>query len=127
MAIKRKISYQWRLFIPVVATLWITLLSLAAWQYYRERDYRRQFITSQVEMVTKRTLSTLALHNTSELKIFLSFIDKYYVDNDVFDAIRISIFDKNWNLTDTVVSEAKSKRTRDNRGEHQPQGHSPFI
>lgn len=102
MAIKRKISYQWRLFIPVVATLWITLLSLAAWQYYRERDYRRQFITSQVEMVTKRTLSTLALHNTSELKIFLSFIDKYYVDNDVFDAIRISIFDKNWNLTDTV-------------------------
>ncbi|MDE6395846.1 MAG: hypothetical protein K2K84_01075 [Muribaculaceae bacterium] len=99
---KRRISYQWRLFIPVVATLWITLLSLAAWQYHRERDYRRTFVNGQLDIVTKRVIATLNLHSTAALKEYLEYIDKYFIDNELFEGIRISIYDTKWNVTDSV-------------------------
>ncbi len=102
MTTKRRISYQWRLFIPVVATLWITLLSLAAWQYHRERDYRRTFVNGQLDIVTKRVIATLNLHNANDLKEYLEYIDKYFIDNEIFEGIRISIYDTDWNVTDSV-------------------------
>lgn len=99
---KRKISYQWRLFIPVVATLWITLLSLASWQYIRERDYRRAFVNSQLDIVNKRVIGTLNMHNQGLLDTFLPFVEKYYEDNELFDGIHLSIYDSQWNVTDSI-------------------------
>ena len=41
MASKRRISYQWQLFIPLVATLWIIIAGMTFWQFYNEREYRK--------------------------------------------------------------------------------------
>ena len=42
MALKRRISYQWQLFIPLVTTLWIVILGMAYIQYANEREYRKE-------------------------------------------------------------------------------------
>lgn len=100
--IRRKISYQWRLFIPLVATLWITLLSLAAWQYSREREYRRTYVSSQLDLVTKHAVKAIDSGNRDEISKFLKFVDQYYIDNDLFESIRVTIYDSDWNVTDSI-------------------------
>lgn len=102
----RRLSYQWKIFIPTVAGIWIILLMMALWQYNNERDYRTRFVSDQLDLITKRL--TTAIHisdstgNRETIHQFLDFVNRYYVDNPLFDRIRISIYDDQWNVCDTV-------------------------
>ncbi len=39
MDLKKGISYQWRLFVPVLLCFWIIMVSMAVWQIFRVRDF----------------------------------------------------------------------------------------
>lgn len=102
MSRNRRISYQWRLFFPLVITLWVLLLGMAGWQYFRERKYRRQFISEQLALINERIVETINSGDRGDLNEFLDFIGEYYDRNVLFDDVRVTVYDSSWNCVDTV-------------------------
>lgn len=90
MALKRRISYQWQLFIPLVATLWIVILSMAYIQYANEREYRKDTVDSQLDIVTKRIVATY--ETDIDPTQFVDFICRYYIENPLYDRLRVSVY-----------------------------------
>lgn len=95
---ERRISYQWRLFLPMVITLWALLIGLSSWQYYREREYRRVFVSNQLEMINKRIVRSLEHNNWNAIDTFMIYADEFYKGKEIFDSVRITVYDKNWNV-----------------------------
>ena len=98
MALKRRISYQWQLFIPLVTTLWIVILGMAYIQYANEREYRKDTVDSQLDIVTKRIVATY--ETDVDPTQFVDFICRYYIENPVYDRLRVSVY-KDGQLTRT--------------------------
>lgn len=90
MALKRRISYQWRLFVPLVAIIWLMAISITVWLSYKERNNRIEHIRSQIELINARILS--AYEDDIDPIAFLKFIDHFYVENPLYDRIRISAY-----------------------------------
>ena len=90
MALKRRISYQWQLFIPLVTTLWIVILGMAYIQYANEREYRKDTVDSQLDIVTKRIVATY--ETDVDPTQFVDFICRYYIENPVYDRLRVSVY-----------------------------------
>ena len=91
MALRKRISYQWQLFIPLVATLWIIIFGLAAVQFYSERQYREQQIREQLSLVNARVVA--AYEENVDIVPFLGFVCKYYHDNPWYDLLRVSVYE----------------------------------
>lgn len=91
MVLKRRISYQWQLFIPLVATLWLLIFGMAFWQSYNERQYRIANLESQLKLINSRIISYY--ENEKAPLEYFRFISKYYIDNPLYDKIRISVFE----------------------------------
>ena len=90
MASKRRISYQWRLFIPLVASLWIIIAGMTFWQFYNEREYRKSQISEQLSLVASRILE--ANEKDIDPTPFMDFATNYYHDNPLYDLLRISVY-----------------------------------
>lgn len=91
MGLRRHISYQWQLFIPLIATIWLIIFGMAYWQIYNEREYRKATLESQLKLINERIISYY--ENEKDPLEFFRFIGKYYIDNPVYDKIRISVFE----------------------------------
>lgn len=91
MGLKRHISYQWQLFIPLIATLWLLIFGMALWQRSNERDFRSAMFREQLSLINSRIIS----YYESEVnpQEFFKFIGKYYIDNPLYDRIRISVYE----------------------------------
>ena len=57
MGLKKRTSYQWRLFFPLVTLLWFTIAAMVTIQYNREKSYRNDTIKQQLEFINKRVVS----------------------------------------------------------------------
>lgn len=90
MASKRRINYQWQLFLPLIITLWALIIGMAFWQSYNEREYRIATLNSQLELVNKRIISYYE-KDKNPLEFF-NFINDYYIVNPIYDRIRISVY-----------------------------------
>lgn len=90
MALKRTISYQWQLFIPLVTTLWIMIFGIAVWQYNRESEYRKNEIDQQLDLVTNRILA--AYDSDTDPTQFVDFVCRYYRNNPIYDLLRVSVY-----------------------------------
>ncbi len=90
MASKRRISYQWQLFIPLVASLWIIIAGMTFWQFYNEREYRKSQISEQLSLVASRILE--ANEKDIDPTPFMDFATNYYHDNPLYDLLRISVY-----------------------------------
>ncbi len=99
---KRKIPYQWRLFFPLVITLWVTLLGLACWQYFRELEYRRTFVSAQLEMVNARVIRSINHDSWGAINPFLTFLKEFYDTYPIFDDVRVTIYDAQWNPIESL-------------------------
>ncbi|MDE7443932.1 MAG: hypothetical protein K2M65_07200, partial [Muribaculaceae bacterium] len=98
MALKRRINYQWRLFIPLVALLWFIIATLVYYQYRREIEYRKESVTSQLSIINTRIIAAYERErNSDSLKRFMEFVSQYY-ENTVYDDIMISVFDASGNV-----------------------------
>lgn len=90
MALRKTISYQWQLFIPLVTTIWIMIFGIAVWQYNREREYRKTEIDSQLDLVTNRILD--AYDTDTDPTQFVDFVCQYYRNNPLYDLLRVSVY-----------------------------------
>lgn len=90
MALKRSISYQWRLFLPLVALLWLTIATMVGVQYRRERDYKTRVTNQQLEFVNNRII--YAYENNVDLIPFMKFIGEYF-NRSVYVNMRVSVYD----------------------------------
>lgn len=91
MDLRRKIKYQWQLFIPLVITIWVIIFGMAIFSYNNERKYREEQVIEQLSLVQNRIIA-LAEDNSNP-KQFLDFIVKYYKNSPVYDVIRITLYE----------------------------------
>lgn len=89
MALKRRINYLWRLFIPIATAICIGFGLLIYYQYKREADYRAQMLSSELDMVNNRILE--AYRQDVNLRSFLSFIRQFF-QGSMFEGVRVSVY-----------------------------------
>ncbi|MDE5628576.1 MAG: HAMP domain-containing histidine kinase [Muribaculaceae bacterium] len=91
MALKKRISYQWQLFIPLVFTMWAIIIGMAYWKYYDEQRYRKQQLDEQLGLINQRIID--AYESGVDVVPFLDFIYTYYKENPLYDLIRVSVYE----------------------------------
>lgn len=89
MALKRSISYQWRLFFPLVGLLWTVIIVQAVIQYQRETQYREDRLNDDLMLVNSRIIDSY--EENMDMYPFMRFVSKYY-ENSEFNGIRITIY-----------------------------------
>ena len=89
---KVKLTYRWRLFIPTVILVWAIIAILVTWEYRNEKQYRSEFIRSELAMIDSRILYAYERH--LDIPDFVEFLGQYY-DNSIFDEIYVSVYDEN--------------------------------
>lgn len=93
MVSRKKISYQWKLFVPLVTGMWIALIALGVWIFHYNYRYKEDRIREQLNLVNERILNFYYNGVTdSEIRPFLEFVYDYYRDSPAFDKIRISVY-----------------------------------
>jgi signal transduction histidine kinase len=102
MVLRKRISYGWRIFVPLLLALWTVIIGLSWWQIKRETDYQRTFVETQLELVNHGVMDAINSEDPEYLQFFLRFVDKFYHDNKFFGAVRITLFDNNWNVIQSV-------------------------
>lgn len=106
MASKRRISYQWRLFIPMIALLWVTIGVLAYFRYYSEKEIRTQHLNDDLRLINSRVIT--AYETDMNLEPFMRFISKYY-ENSEFNGIRMSVYNEDGDLIYCIGAPIPSK------------------
>lgn len=100
--LKRRISYQWRLFLPLVIVLWALLIGLAGWQYAHERNFRRTFVEQQLKLINTRIIRAINNDNWENIQPFKRFVSEYYETDSLFDDVHMTIYDRNWTPYDSL-------------------------
>lgn len=95
MDLKKRLSYRWRLFIPIVGMMWFIVAVLMVYQYKREVSYRTNNIHKQLAFINSRILD--AYETDTDLTPFMNFVGQYY-ENSIFDEIMISVYNKDGEL-----------------------------
>lgn len=110
----RRLTYRWRLFVPMFAWIWLLVTGLALWQTNREASFRRSYVDGQLELISQRFVDAIETGNIDISENFLDFIRRYYDSNPILDDIRITIYDKNWtpimSLRETIVLGMEDKK-----------------
>lgn len=95
MASKRRFSYWWRIFLPMLFILWTLIGIQAIMRYSNEKEYRTERIAEELELINSRIID--AYENDYDLDPFLKFIENYYKETNL-RGVRISIYDSNDSL-----------------------------
>lgn len=98
----RRITYQWRLFLPLVIVLWVMLFGIAGWQTYRINTYRSAYVEQQLRMINKRLSRAWKNNDMTTINTFKMFMKEYYEQEPLFDEIRMTIFDGEWHPVDSL-------------------------
>ena len=96
------LSYRWKIFMPMLVGLWIFIPALAVWQSYRETEIRRSYVDAQLEMVNRRVIDELEQSREELATDFLFFVHQYYRDSPNLSDIRVTIYDKNWDVIQSM-------------------------
>lgn len=99
---KRYLSYRWKIFMPLLAGLWIFIIGLAIWQSNRESAIRRNYVDAQLEMVNRRVIAALESSKDEVATDFLYFVHQYYRDSPNLSDIRVTLYDKNWDVIQSM-------------------------
>ncbi len=95
MDLRRRISYQWQMFILMVVAVWALIFGMAYWQYNNERQYRKQLIDNQLNVISDRII--YAYERNTDIRPFIEFIGNYFMNNDMpnstFDKLRVSVYE----------------------------------
>ncbi|MDE6268920.1 MAG: hypothetical protein K2M04_07560 [Muribaculaceae bacterium] len=88
---KKRISYQLRLFVPVVILTWGAIFAIAFYQYNREVELRKLAVRHDIEVINARVLHAYE-HPNDNAGPFLDFVADYFNDKTALDDIFISIY-----------------------------------
>ena len=89
MGSKRRINYQWRLFLPIALSICLMFGIIIFYQYKREANYRAQRLSAEIDMIDNRILD--AYRQDINLRTFLFFIQQFF-DGSIYDGVRISVY-----------------------------------
>lgn len=112
MALKKQIKYQWKVFLPLLALLWLTIICLGLWLYNIQRKLRIDNIRTQVDFVAARIIDTY--DKKTDPNAFLAFVEDFYIDNKLFDKIRVSVY-KNDSLLCCIGDTIRLPQAADNK------------
>ena len=75
MGLRKGISYQWKLFFPLVIGMWLALLTMGVWTFYTTRQSNIDRIQEQLDLINSRVIDYYEgpLPN-SGLRAYLTFI-----------------------------------------------------
>lgn len=91
MGLRRRISYQWQLFVPMTVTLWAVIIAMGYMQFYKENQFRRDKLREQLDVLNARIIDGYESNlNTED---FLDFTVRYYRDSPMYNKIRISFYE----------------------------------
>lgn len=90
MDLRRKISYQWRMFLPLVLTLWVVIIGMGFLQFHNEAQLREEKIREQLDLINSRVISYYVQNVNPES--FLDFVARYYRASELYEKIRISVY-----------------------------------
>lgn len=99
MASRKRISYHWRLFIPVATMMGLMVGILVWYQYRREADFRKEMMEKELAIINNRIL--YAYDRNMSLEPFIDFIRQFY-QGSMFQGIRVSVYDQNGRLIHTL-------------------------
>ena len=83
MASRIKISFHQRLFLMLLAFSWTIVLCFIGYQYLREKEYKSEFLNSQLQQYNR--------HLLEKIEVGLAYDDFLATHNKPFDESRISI------------------------------------
>lgn len=90
MVLKKRISFHWQLFWPIVAGLCLVFGVIIWYQYKREADYRTQLFNEELSLIDNRIID--AYEHNANLRPFLAFIKQYF-EGSKFEGVRVSVYD----------------------------------
>lgn len=99
MVLKRRFSVRWRLMLPVVASMFVLVSLIIAFQYKSEMKLREENTTRLLNFISSRIL--VAYEHDTNVRPFLNYIRDYY-DNSTFEEVRLSVYDADGRLIDAV-------------------------
>ncbi len=91
---KKGISYQWRLFVPVLLCFWIIMISMAVWQVYCVREVKRSMVYDQLELIGERIIDFCNSKTYGDIGMtepFMHFINEFYTENRRYESISIQV------------------------------------
>ena len=100
MALKKRISFQWKVFVPMVATMWIVIIGTLLWQIDRVRSVRDDMMYEQLSMVGSAMVELSEQQDSLALDRMANFAGRYFRNDEHYDPLSIWITDMN---TDTLV------------------------
>lgn len=90
MGLRKRISYQWRFLLPMVALVWLVVVVLGVYMRRHERSLKEEAIKTQVALVNQRIL--YAYEKDTYVEDFLDFLVNNYKNSQAFDDIRVSVY-----------------------------------
>lgn len=86
---------MWRIFIPMVAMVWLLMAGILVYQYNREVNYRTESINSQLHIINRYIID--CYEREADLEGMLGFLDEYF-ENTMFNDVRVSIYNATGDL-----------------------------
>lgn len=96
MVLKRRFSYRWRIFIPLVILFWGILGLLIGYYYHTETRQRVEQLQKRLEMFNSNVLYALGQpdFNTPErMETFMKTLGLFFRDSN-FSGVRVSVYEK---------------------------------
>lgn len=79
MASKKRYSYRWSLFFPMLGIIWGIMLILIVYQYYAFKDANDNIKRIQLEFIGKRLID--AYDHDTDMRQFMNFVSSYLEEN----------------------------------------------
>lgn len=92
MASKRKFSYQFKLFLPIVGLLWALIITFTIILHKREISFKTNYLQGRIEIINSRVIDIL--QHKDDPTQFLQFVNQYF-DESVLDNLSLSVYDAN--------------------------------
>ena len=87
MVLRIKLSYHRRLFLVLLAFSWVMIACVAGFQFWRERQYKSEFISAQLQMYNRHLLS--AIEEGGDYERYIATLEK------PFENLRVSVITPN--------------------------------
>lgn len=108
MALRKRINYRWRLFLPIVGMMWLLMIVLVIYHYKSAANYREANLRAQLSLVNNRIIA--AYEDNVDMNPFIDFIERYFEDT-LLDDVMVRVYN---NATgDTIRTIGPSPRELD--------------
>ncbi|MDE5744407.1 MAG: HAMP domain-containing histidine kinase [Paramuribaculum sp.] len=90
MASKRRFSYQWRQFLPVLGLTWTAVILFFVYFYNRELEAQTNIYRNHLEFICERIL--VACQNDEDVMRFANFTGRYF-ETSQFSEMKVYVYD----------------------------------